>query len=167
MVEKTMTNPFPFTQVKLRVFSLLIGVILVGGCSSTSVSSESSQIELVTTTTILNNDDLIDWLKLSSEKVALPKIAGLSRNQIIMKLSEFRYALRDFVETSRRNSDVRISTIGADWMAEIEDSISKWLDASIAQNSAASADALGRYTYLLSKEKRELVANCMIDTTSC
>ncbi len=167
MVEKTMTNPFPFTQLRLRVVSLLIGVILAGGCSSTSVSSQSSQMELVTTSTVLNNDELIEWIELSGEKVAFPQIVGLSREEMIMKLSQFRYALSDFVETSRKSSDLRVSGVGADWVAEIEDSISKLLDASIARNSAASADALGRYTYLVSKEKRELVANCIIDKTPC
>lgn len=167
MVAKSKPNPLPLTRLKLGAFSLWIGVMLVGGCASPSVRSESTQIEQITTTTVLNDDELGAWLTLSLEKVTLPKIAGLSRNQATMKFSEFRYALSDFVVVSRKNPDVRISRVGADWIAEIEESISAFIESSIMNNSGASADALGRYNYLVSQEKRELVANCIIDIASC
>ncbi len=167
MVEKTMTNPFSFTQLRLRVVSLLIGVILVGGCSSATVSPQSSQIELATTTTVLNDDELKIWFGSVAEKTELPDIARLTREQSVMKLSEIRYGLRDFVAASRRNADARISGVGADWVAEIEESMSQILEAMATRNSTAIADALGRYFYLRSKDKALLIVGCMGKTESC
>lgn len=161
-------NPARRKGRRLACLMLCASFLLPASCAR---NSEQSQ-EVATTTEVVVDQSAIDaeileWFKTANSTLNTPDLQGSGRASSLAALSAFHSSLVDFVVKSRRNPIAEISVVGADWMQEVADSMRQVLDAVIANNEEAVAIALGKWSYLVSKEKRAEIGNCIVDKATC
>jgi hypothetical protein len=151
--------------MKLPVVAMLL--VVVSACS-TSASTSVVSTTLVETTIDSENESLVlDWLNSILDKIDLPNPEGSNRESTLMKLSSTHTELIDSVEMARRNPIREISTIGADWLEDIANSMDEIISAMRFRNRESLLVALGKYQYLVSDEKKTAIGECVNDSKLC
>ena len=150
--------------MKLSVVSMLL--VVVSACSSSSPSTVSTT--LVDNAIDSENERLvINWFNSALDKIGLPNLEGSNRESTLMKLSTTHTELIDSVEMARRNPLPEVSTIGADWLEDIANSIDAIISALKSNNRESLLVAIGKYQYLVSNEKKTAIGDCISDNKLC
>lgn len=142
-------------------------LVVVSACSSSSSTSVVSTT-LVDNAISSENDSLVlNWFNSALDKIDLPNLDGSNRESALMKLSLTHTELIDSVEMARRNPLSEISTIGADWLEDIANSIEEIISSMRSNNRESLLVAFGKYQYLVSTEKKTALGECISDSKRC
>jgi len=97
----------------------------------------------------------------------MPSLNSLSREVAIGKLSGYQAGLVDTLAVTRSNTDLIISTVAAEWLSQIATAVDAILEAIRTNDKEGLAIAFGKYDYLRSAKKIELVIGCLTDEENC
>jgi hypothetical protein len=153
------------TFTKLSVVTMLL--VVVSACSTSSSPSAVSTTLVDNAIDSENETLVINWFNSALDKIDLPDLDGLNRDSALIKLSLTHTELIDSVEMARRNPLRDISTIGADWLEDIANSVDEIIGAMRSNNRESLLVAIGKYRYLVSTEKKTAIGECVSDNKLC